>query len=231
VRLLYTLQYATASSSSAFLLRRSYTIDPGTGDTIIPARVEFPLDYDRRHNLTAIVQGLAPGAFGPRVLGVRPFAAWEGSLVLRFLSGLPYTPLAAPPDTLLGPPNEARLPWTGTVDMLVRRPIVLGRVRTGLYLDVRNLFNRENIVAVRRDTGSPFATTEIIEQMAEEAYAANPYVFRSNPPATARRPTSTGTAASRAAASCSRCTSRPRATCRSRCSSTGRRGWCGSASR
>ena len=177
VRLLYTLQYATASSSSAFLLRRSYTIDPGTGDTIIPARVEFPLDYDRRHNLTAIVQGMAPGQFGPRVLGVRPFAAWEASLVLRFLSGLPYTPLAPPPDTLLGAPNDARLPWTGTVDMMLRRPIVLGRVRTGLYLDVRNLFNRENIVAVRRDTGSPFATTEIIEAMAEEAYAANPYAI------------------------------------------------------
>jgi hypothetical protein len=61
--------------------------------------------------------------------------------------------------------------------MLVRRPIVLGRVRTGLYLDVRNLFNRENIVAVRRDTGSPFATNEIIEAMAEEAYAANPYAI------------------------------------------------------
>jgi outer membrane receptor protein involved in Fe transport len=176
-RLLYTLQYATASSSSAFLLRRSYTIDPGTGDTIIPARVEFPLDYDRRHNLTAIVQGMAPGRFGPRVLGMRPFAAWEASLVLRFLSGLPYTPLSPPPDTLLGAPNDARLPWTSTVDMLIRRPIVLGRVRTGLYLDVRNLFNRENIVAVRRDTGSPFATNEIIETMAEEAYAANPYAI------------------------------------------------------
>jgi hypothetical protein len=173
VRLLYTLQSAQASSSSAFLLRRSYTIDPGTGDTIIPARVEFPLDYDRRHNITAIVQGMAPAQYGPRVLGVRPFAAWEASVVMRMLSGLPYTPVSPPPDTLLGPPNSARLPWTSTVDMLVRRPIMLGRVRTGVYLDVRNLFNRENVVAVRRDTGSPNATNEIVEQMAEEAYLAN----------------------------------------------------------
>jgi hypothetical protein len=173
-RFLYTLQYAQASSSSAFLLRRSYTIDPGTGDTIIPARVEFPLDYDRRHNITAIVQGMAPTQFGPRVLGIRPFAAWEASVVMRLLSGLPYTPLSPPPDTLLGAPNSARLPWTSTVDMLVRRPIMLGRVQTGVYLDVRNLFNRQNIVAVRRDTGSPFATEEMLEQMAEEAYAANP---------------------------------------------------------
>ena len=31
--------------------------------------------------------------------------------------------------------------------------------------------------AVRRYTGSPFATSEIIETMAEEAYAANPYAI------------------------------------------------------
>ena len=173
-RFLYTLQFAQASSSSAFLLRRSFTIDPGTGDTIIPARVEFPLDYDRRHNLTAILQGMAPSQFGPRVLGTKPFAAWEASVVLRLLSGLPYTPLAPPPDTLLGAPNGARLPWTGTVDMLIRRPIMLGRVQTGVYLDVRNLFNRQNVVAVRRDTGSPYATDQMVEAMAEAAYVANP---------------------------------------------------------
>ena len=39
---------------------------------------------------------------------------------------------------------------------------------------VRNLLDRENIVAVRRDTGTPEATAEIIDRMAEEAYAANP---------------------------------------------------------
>jgi hypothetical protein len=174
VRVLYTFQVANASSSNAFLLRRSYTIDPGTGDTIIPSRVEFPLDYDRRHNLTVIAQGQAPATFGPVVLGMRPFAAWEGSIVGRVLSGLPYTPVSTSQDTLLGPPNDARLPWTSTVDLLVRRPIGLGRVRTGLYLDVRNLFGRENVISVRRDTGSPNPTADVLESMAEAAYAAHP---------------------------------------------------------
>jgi hypothetical protein len=176
-RLLYTLQQAEASSSSPFLLRRSFTIDPGTGDTIIPARVEFPLDYDRRHILTAILQGQAPVDFGPRVFGLQPFASWQASLVARFLSGLPYTPLSLPPDTLLGAPNSARLPWTSTLNILIRRPIMLGRVQTGFYLDVRNLLDRQNVIAVRRDTGSPEATAEIIDAMAEAAYAANPYAI------------------------------------------------------
>ena len=41
-----------------------------------------------------------------------------------------------------------------TVDLLVRRPLRLGGARGGIYLDVRNLLNRRNIVAVRRDTGA-----------------------------------------------------------------------------
>jgi hypothetical protein len=38
VRLLYTLQFAETNSSNAFLVRSAYTIDPATGDTIIPGR-------------------------------------------------------------------------------------------------------------------------------------------------------------------------------------------------
>ena len=44
--------------------RRSFTIDPTTGDTTYPAKVEFPLDYDRRHTLTAIVSGAVPATAG-----------------------------------------------------------------------------------------------------------------------------------------------------------------------
>ncbi|HEX5632006.1 MAG TPA: TonB-dependent receptor, partial [Gemmatimonadales bacterium] len=173
-RLIYNLQSAQASSSNAFLLRRAFTIDPATGDTVIPARIEFPLDYDRRHALTGIVQGNAPVNFGPQVGGFRPFGAWEGALVVRVLSGLPYTLRSPPPDTLLGTPNSERLPMQSTVDLLIRRPLTNGRVRAGVYLDVRNLLNRDNVVSVRRDTGIPAATPEIISEMAEEAYAANP---------------------------------------------------------
>ena len=173
-RLLYTLQFAEATSSSAFLLRRMFTIDPGTGDTIVPARVEFPLDYDRRHTFTAIVQSIVPPQTGPKVGGAYPFARWEIAAIGRLLSGLPYTPVSAPPDTLLGAPNRARLPWTSTLDLLVRRPLQLGRVQAAVYFDARNLLGRQNVVAVRRDTGSPFAAETTIEEAALEAYTANP---------------------------------------------------------
>ena len=39
---------------------------------------------------------------------------------------------------------------------------------------MRNLFNKQNITAVRRDTGAPETADNTIQQMAEQAYAANP---------------------------------------------------------
>jgi hypothetical protein len=44
----------------------------------------------------------------------------------------------------------------------------------GIYLDVRNVLNRRNVVAVRRDTGEAEADELAIQRMAEAAYAANP---------------------------------------------------------
>jgi hypothetical protein len=172
-RLTYTLQEALATATDPFLLNRLIVVDPITGDTSRPARAEFPLDYDRRHGVTAIARGKAPERAGPEVLGVRPIGGLEGSVILRVASGLPFSMSDSTGDSLVGLPNASRLPWTSTVDLLVRRPIQLGRTRGGIYLDVRNLLNRQNIVAVRRDTGLPRPTEEAIQQLAEDAYAAN----------------------------------------------------------
>jgi hypothetical protein len=44
-----------------------------------------------------------------------------------------------------------------------------------VYVDVRNLTDKRNVLAVRRDTGQPEPTDEIVEAMSQDAYAANPY--------------------------------------------------------
>ena len=174
VRASYTLQQALATSTSAFLLRRTFRVDPFTHDTVFPAKVEFPLDYDRRHNLTLILQSQVAETGGPALFGVRPFAGLEAAVIGRYSSGLPFTRLARGVDTLLGDPNGSRLPSTSTVDLLVRRPVVLAGVRGSLYMDVRNLLNARNIVAVRRDTGEPNADETAILEIAEAAYARHP---------------------------------------------------------
>jgi hypothetical protein len=173
-RVAYTLQDAKATSTDPFLLNRLIVVDPQTGDTTRPARAEFPLDFDQRHTLTVIVRGKAPSEAGPKLLGVRPVGGLEGSVIVRALSGLPYTLGDSATDSLPPLPNAARLPWTSTVDLLVRRPLRLGRTNGGIYLDVRNLLNRRNVVAVRRDTGNPQPDNAAIASLAEAAYAAHP---------------------------------------------------------
>ena len=174
-RIAYTLQDAKATSTDPFLLNRLLIVDPQTGDTIRPARAEFPLDFDQRHTLTVILRGKASDEVGPKLLGVRPVAGLEGAIIVRALSGLPFSRFdTLGTDSLVGSPNGSRLPMTSTVDLLVRRPLRLGGTRGGIYLDVRNLLDRRNVVAVRRDTGEPQPDNGAINRMAEAAYAAHP---------------------------------------------------------
>jgi outer membrane receptor protein involved in Fe transport len=173
-RLLYTLQSAEATATDAFLLNRIITVDPTTGDTIRPARAEFPLDYDRRHTVTAILRSRLSDSVGPRILGVRALGGLEAAAILRLSSGLPYSRTNAAGDSLIGLPNDARLPSVQTVDLLIRRPLTIGGARGGLYLDMRNVLNRRNVVSVRRDTGEPGLGSDGLQALAEAAYQAHP---------------------------------------------------------
>lgn len=173
-RLSYTLQEATAYSTSAFFLRQAPRIDPNTGDTVYPARVEFPLDFDRRHAFTGIVTGTVPGQFGPALLGARVLGGLEGTGIFRLASGLPYSRTNQAGDSIVGLPNGERLPLVSTLDLLLRRPLRLGRYLGSVYLDVRNVLGRRNILSVRRDTGSPRANPARIQALADSAYAAHP---------------------------------------------------------
>jgi len=98
----------------------------------------------------------------------------ESAAILRYGSGLPFTRTNATGDSLIGLPNDARLPASMTIDVLVRRPVRLGGVRGGLYVDVRNLLNRRNIATVRRDTGEPGLTAAGVDSLAEAAYQLHP---------------------------------------------------------
>jgi hypothetical protein len=169
----YTLQSANATATDAYQLTRRIRVDPG-GDTINPANVEYPLDYDRRHGLLVVLQGRVPDHAGPRIAGTRPFAGIEAAAIFRYNSGLPFTRTNATGDTLIGLPNSWRLPVNHALDLLVRAPWRAGGARGSVYLDVRNVLNRRNVVAVRRDTGDPEAGEETIRATAADAYAAHP---------------------------------------------------------
>jgi hypothetical protein len=84
LRVAYTLQLATATATNAFQLLRRIRFDSIIGDTIDPARVEYPLDYDRRHSLTLIGQGRLGDEAGPRLLGVRFLAGLEAAAIFHY---------------------------------------------------------------------------------------------------------------------------------------------------
>lgn len=167
LRVAYTLQKATASSTSAYLTTRVPHVDPITGDTTFPAAVDYPLDFDRRHTFTAIFQSQVSEHAGV-------FAGLEGAAILHFGTGLPYSRTNAAGDSLVGLPNDYRLPSQSTLDLLIRKPFPLGRIGAGVYLDVRNVFNRSNIVAVRRDTGEPELDEASILLATQAAFEAHP---------------------------------------------------------
>ena len=173
-RVSYTLQEAKATASDAFQLLRRIKVAPGGADTIFPSRLEFPLDYDRRHGIVAVAQGQLAERAGPRVLGVRPVAGLEGAAVLRWSSGLPYSRVDSTGDSLVGLPNSHRLPSQTTLDLLLRRPVRVGRRAGSVYLDVRNLLGVRNLLALRRDNGQPGLGDLGIAATAHAAYRAHP---------------------------------------------------------
>lgn len=168
IRVTYVLQQADATAANARDLYRRLQISP-IGDTIVPATVQFPLDYDRRHSITVVGRARVPQSVG------RVLAGTELGVVARWGSGLPYTPTNATGDSLTGLPNSRRLPAQSSIDLVVRRVIGGGPLRVGLFADVRNVTNRRNVVAVRGDSGEPNASDGRIAAMAESAYLANPH--------------------------------------------------------
>ncbi len=174
-RVSYTFQQATATATNPFQLLSRIRIAPGgAGDTIFPGRLEIPLDYDRRHGLTAILQGRVSDSSRARFPGVFLVRGLETAAIVRASSGLPYSRLNATGDTLVGLPNSYRLPWSATVDLLVRHPVRLRGLAGSVYVDARNVLGRRNVVAVRRDTGEPGLGEQGIAAAAGAAYAAHP---------------------------------------------------------
>jgi hypothetical protein len=176
VRLSYVLQSAEATATNALDFFRRLRISP-VGDTIIPAVVTFPLDFDQRHQAVALLRARAPDAWPGWI------RATELGAVGRWSSGLPFSRTNLTADSIIGLPNSHRLPATWTVDVRLGRAFRIGGLDLELWADARNLTGRRNVVAVRRDTGSPAPGDVQIQAMADSAYAARPFPIPYESPA------------------------------------------------
>lgn len=117
----------------------------------------LPLNFDQKH--TANMQVALDFRSGEGPFGILPevFENTSINLIGQYGSGLPYTfnPARA---IYVAEPNNARLPEQISFDLYARKGFYVGPVELGLFFDIRNLFNRKNIVYVYSATGSPVLT-------------------------------------------------------------------------
>lgn len=152
----YALLEARGVTSSPF-----EQLDPELADQ----RLEFPLAFDRRHTIDlALLAGQAAGATNWR-LGM----ALTGAIRSGYPLDRRLTVETLPGDPVIG---SQRLPWTGFADL--RLSYELGSLGLcdhcgwRVLLDIRNVTNRDNVVALRRDTGSLAPRLGDLESVAVE---------------------------------------------------------------
>ena len=141
----YTYSIARGSASSP----QEHAEQADSGE-----RGYFPLAFDQRHTAKAVMNMLAPDTIQRRILGV-PLSGWGLSLIGYFGSGLPYTPTNTLRESTATARNQARLPAFVNLDLRVKKRFKVGGFNYTLFSEVRNVFDRRNVVSVYANTGRP----------------------------------------------------------------------------
>jgi hypothetical protein len=136
----------TGSSGREFYYRYRDT------EAEIPTR-EYPLEFDVTHTLKAGINLYLPDGFGPILFGLKPLSNFNTNVQYNFSSGPPYTPT----DERDNPLEEGskRLPATSTLDLRMDKTLFFGPIPLGVFLDVRNLLDKKNVVDIYTRTGIP----------------------------------------------------------------------------
>ncbi|MEW5993001.1 MAG: TonB-dependent receptor [Candidatus Zixiibacteriota bacterium] len=145
--------YMIATGNASYELEPYYTYLTSTEDTLAPV-TEYPLDFDQRHTVTAVLNYRVPSDWNGRLFGMKLPGAWGVTMVGHYGSGLPYTPTDADGNRL-GERNEGRLPANYTVDMRFNKDFRLAGSGHpfSFFVEVDNLFNRHNVIDVYSRTG------------------------------------------------------------------------------
>lgn len=124
-------------------------------DTIAPV-TEFPLDFDQRHTVTAVLDLRVPSNYNWKLFGMSMPTNWGVGLVGSYGSGLPYT-ITDDFGNRIGKRNEGRLPANYTVDMKFNKDFNMqhGDYKLGFFVEIDNLFDKRNVIDVYTNTGRP----------------------------------------------------------------------------
>ncbi len=173
----YTLQFAEGSGSNA---SGGYNLASTSQPNL---RVLIPLDFDQRHTFTTTLDyrfGAGKDYTGPKISRStgEPMQILKNvgfNMVFRAGSGTPYTRIrqansdvlmgVLQNSTIAGNLNGSYLPWQFRADLRVDKNFELTWGKTegtdrktanlNIYLQVLNVFNRQNIISVHAYTGTP----------------------------------------------------------------------------
>jgi len=147
-KLSYTLSYARGTSSYA---NEAFNEFIRQGETV-PA-VEYTLDFDQRNRFFLQADATVP----EKATGTRWLDAVLDSLGCHLLgyvgNGFPYSPPGGKGDPATW--NTITGPWRSNLDVVLTKPVKLGRVRIDLVAEVLNLLDIRDVLYVYPETGSP----------------------------------------------------------------------------
>lgn len=151
----YTLSSATGTANAS---TTAVGLDPFTGEPAYPV-TDFPLDFDQRHRVNAVVGFNWGTDEGPSIAGISFLENFNITFSGFWQSGLPYTPVDGRGQAA-GQINSARFPSNWFSELRVIRTIPLADVLGGntaidVILDITNFFNVTNPIFFYAATGSP----------------------------------------------------------------------------
>ena len=148
----YGYMIATGNGSDALDAYYSYIHDP---DETAPV-TEYPLDFDQRHTVTAVMSYRVPADWKASLFGMGLPGDWGLTAVGYYGSGLPYT-ATDNQGNRLGERNEGRLPASYTVDLRFAKNFGLSaqNMRLSFFVEVDNVFDKRNVIDLYSNTGLP----------------------------------------------------------------------------
>jgi len=151
----YTLGSATGTANNSSTI---VALDPYTEQPAFPVE-PFPLSYDRRHRVNAVLNFTWGENEGPEIAGVPFLEYFNINLSGFWQTGLPYTPVDLNGQAE-GAINSGRFPSFWNTDLRIVRTIpipgFLGpNTAIDLFVDVTNLLNFTGAISFYTRTGSP----------------------------------------------------------------------------
>ena len=156
ISLKWDFSYAYGKASSA-LAAQEYRLSN------VPVNMdEHPLSWDETHKINVFSSLIYQKGEHPYLFGFKLPDNWLLTLEWRYGSGEPYTPsrytTGLPTNQI--PENSARYPWHEVTNVKFEKYFTLkGRTHLMAGIDVRNLFDTENVRELYGETGNPYDST------------------------------------------------------------------------